>query len=230
MAAVDIEVTPEFRRAYPDGVFGALVVRGVPNRPRPTGLDHEMLRVAQALRARFPCDAIDGHPVARAYAAHFKRFGGRYPVVHQAKAVLSGKPIASGSSALVAVMFTAELDNLVLTSGHDLEALAGPLRVDVAAHDDAYTKISGKTQTLKAGDMIVRDRDGVIASVLYGPDHRTRLREESTSALFGAWCPVGATVDVVEGHLAAIARLIRLEWPDADVEAPLVVRSPFVSS
>jgi DNA/RNA-binding domain of Phe-tRNA-synthetase-like protein len=222
MTSLDIEVTPEFRQVHPDGVFGALIVRGVANRPRPTALDCEMRAVEEGLRARFPCDAIDGHPLARAYAAYFKRFGGRYPVVHQAKTILSGKAIESGS-ALVAAMFTAELDTLVLTSGHDLDALAGPLRVDVAADGDAYTKISGKPQALRAGDMIVRDREGVIASVLYGPDHRTRIRPESHAALFGAWCPVGASADVVERHLAVIARLIHLEWPGAGVEAPRLI-------
>jgi len=155
--------------------------------------------------------------VAQAYAGYFRRFGSRYPVVHQAKTILAGRPIES-PSALVEAMFTAEVDSLVLTSGHDLDVLAGSLTVDVARDGDRYTKINGKEQALKPGDMVVRDAEGVIASVLYGPDFRTRLREESSAALFGAWCPVGLTAAAAEVHLDFLAALLRQEWPDAAIE------------
>ncbi|MDR7521975.1 MAG: hypothetical protein QN168_05870 [Armatimonadota bacterium] len=137
----------------------------------------------------------------------------------QVETVLSGRPIES-ASALVHAMFAAELDSPVLTSGHDLGALAGPLRVDVARDAEVYTKISGKEQRLSAGDMVVRDGGGVIASVVYGPDFRTRIRLESSAALFGAWGPVGLTTDVVAAHLDRLAGLVREEWPDAAVEPP----------
>jgi DNA/RNA-binding domain of Phe-tRNA-synthetase-like protein len=105
----------------------------------------------------------------------------------------------------------------------DLDALAGTLRVDVAEDGDAYTKLSGKAQTLKPGDMIVRDAEGVIASVLYGPDFRTRLRAESSAALFAAWCPTGLDAAMVEAHLETLTRLLRREWPEVVIEAPRIV-------
>ncbi len=216
---MQIDVTPAFRATLPEGIFGALIVRGCPNRPRPTMLQAEQHAVEERLRARFPSDTIDAHPVARAYAGYFKRYGARYPVVHQAKTILSGRTIES-PSALVEAMFTAEVDSLVLTSGHDLDVLAGSLRVDVSRDGDAYTKISGKDQALKPGDMIVRDAAGIIASVLYGPDFRTRVRPESTAALFGAWAPVGLSVARVEAHLEMLERLLRREWPEAVVDPP----------
>lgn len=169
------------------------------------------------LRQRFPGETIEADPIARAYAAYFRRHGARYPVVHQARSVLAGRPIES-SLALVEAMFTAELDSLVLTSGHDLDAVQGPLRVDASREGDTYTKLSGKPQTLRPGDMVVRDAAGIIACVVHGPDQRTRLRLESTNALFGAWCPMDVAAAVVRAHLATLARLIRLEWPDASVE------------
>jgi DNA/RNA-binding domain of Phe-tRNA-synthetase-like protein len=221
---MDLQATPRFRAAYPDGTFGALVVRNCTNRPHADALDREIRAVEEGLRARFPCDAIDRHPLARAYAEHFKRFGGRYPVVHQAKAVLAGRAI-EGASALVTAMFTAELDSLVLTSGHDLNTLAPPLCVDVASDGDSYTKISGKAQVLRPGDMVVRDRKGVIASVFFGPDHRTRMQPETGAVLFGAWCPLTAPPGTVDAHFAALARLIRLEWPAAEIAVPVMLRA-----
>jgi DNA/RNA-binding domain of Phe-tRNA-synthetase-like protein len=219
-----IELTPAFREAYPDGVFGALVAHGCPNRPRAAAIGDDQRIIEARLRERFPGNAIDVDPTAIAYASHFRRFGVRYPVVHQAKTVIAGRPIQS-TSALAEVMFTAELDSLVLTSGHDLPALRDALMVDVAGAGDTYTKISGKEQVPRPGDMVVRDTQGIVASVLYGPDFRTRLQDDSTAALFGAWCPIGIPARVIEAHLATLAGLLRREWPGATVEDAHILRA-----
>lgn len=218
-----IDVSPAFHAAFPDGVFGALIAHGCPNRPRASAIGPEQRRIEARLRDRFPGNAVDADPVAVAYAGYFRRFGGRYPVVHQARTIIAGRPIES-ASALVEVMFTAELDSLVLTSGHDLRELRGPLHVDVARADDAYTKLSGKTQALRPGDMVVRDAESIIASVVYGPDSRTRIREDTDTALFGAWCPRGIPADAVEAHLATLAGLVRQEWPGSAVDPPQILR------
>lgn len=218
-----IELTPAFQTAFSDGVFGVLAVRNCPNRPRAAALVPDQREVEARLRDRFPDQAMNADPIAVAYATYFRRFGERYPVVHQAKTVLAGRPIES-PSALVAAMFTAELDSLVLTSGHDVTALQCALRVDIAQAGEAYTKLSGKAQSLRAGDMIVRDGEGIIASVLYGPDQRTRLREDSDDALFCAWCPLGVPVAAVEEHLGMLAALVRREWPEGVVEDPEILR------
>ena len=216
-----IELTQAFRATWPEGLFGVLLVRNCPNRPEVQALQAHVRAIEARLRSRFPGETIDDDPIARAYAAYFRRYGGRYPVVHQARTILAGRPIES-PSALVTAMFAAEVDSLVLTSGHDLDALRDPLRVDVAADGDVYTKLSGKEQRLKPGDMIVRDREGTIASVLYGPDARTRLRPESAAALYGAWCPAGIPAAAAEAHLNVLARLLRLEWPQATADPPRV--------
>jgi DNA/RNA-binding domain of Phe-tRNA-synthetase-like protein len=221
---MQIELTSDFSNTFPEGAFGALIARNCPNRPRAEALGPVQRAVEGRLRERFPGNTVDSDPVARAYAGYFRRYGARYPVVHQARTVIGGRAIES-PSALVAAMFTAEVDSLVLTSGHDLEALAGPLRVDVARAGDVYTKLSGKEQALKPGDMIVRDSVGIIACVLYGPDLRTRLQAETRAALFGAWCPLGLEAGVVEAHLGTLADLLRREWPGATVEGPRVWRT-----
>jgi DNA/RNA-binding domain of Phe-tRNA-synthetase-like protein len=215
--------TPAFGSAYPDGIFGVLIARGCVNRPQTLSIAADKRAVEGRLRERFPGETIDADPVALAYAHYFRRYGGRYPVVHQAKTVLAGRSIES-NSALVEAMFTAELDSLILTSGHDLGALHFPLAVDVTVTGDVYTTLSGKERVLKAGDMIVRDAEGIVASVAYGPDDRTRLRPDTDSALFGAWCPVGIDPMIVEAHLEKLAALLRQEWSASAVEPVRLVR------
>ena len=215
---MEVVIAPAFCAAYPNGMFGFLTVSGCPNRPRTLAIAPEKRAVEALLHERFSGETIDADPVARAYAGYFRRYGGRYPVVHQAKTVLAGRPIES-ASALVEVMFTAELDSLILTSGHDRRALRCPLAVDVAVTGDVYNKLSGRDQMLRAGDMVVRDADGIIASVAYGPDARTRLRPDSAAVFFGAWCPAGISAAPVQAHLERLVALLRLEWPAAVVEA-----------
>jgi DNA/RNA-binding domain of Phe-tRNA-synthetase-like protein len=222
---MQIALTPAFHEAYPDGIFGALIASGCPNRPRASTIDPDQRAVEARLRERFPNETIYEDPVALAYAKYFRRYGSRYPVVHQARTILSGKPI-EGPSALVEIMFTAEIDSLVLTSGHDLRALCSPLLVDAAQAGEVYTRLSGQAQTLKAADMVVRDAEGIIASVLYGPDARTRLRAASDAVLYGVWCPIGIPLAVIHRHLQALTQLVRREWPEATIAASRIVGAP----
>jgi len=219
---MEIELTSAFRTAMPEGVFGALLVHGCANRARAVALDVHKRAVEARLRQRFTAESLEADPVARAYAGYFRRHGARYPVALQARTVLQGRSIES-PSALVEAMFTAEVDSLVLTSGHDLSSLSRTLRVDLARDGEVYTKLSLKDQALRPGDMVVRDTDGVIACVLYGPDYRTRLRLETRDALFGAWCPVGLTGAIVHDHLDTLSRLLQTEWPEAEIEPPVVL-------
>src|SRR5574337_556610 len=117
-----ITLTPAFSSAYPEGIFGVLIAHGCANRSQTLSIAADKRAVEGRLRERFPSETIDDDPVAQAYALYFRRFGGRYPVVHQAKTILAGRSIES-NSALVEAMFTAELDSLVLTSGHDFGTL-----------------------------------------------------------------------------------------------------------
>lgn len=222
---MEIAITPAFQATFPGGLFGILVATNCPNRPRAAHINPDPQAMEVRLRRRFPDGQVDRDPIAQAYAAYFRRHGGRYPVAHQAKSILAGRPIESPSG-LVEVMFSAEVESLVLTSGHDPSALIGQLLVDVAQPNDVYSKLSGKEQVLTPGDMVARDAGGIIACVLYGPDFRTRLRPESDSVLFGAWCPTDVPVAAVASHLDALSALLRQEWPDARIDSWRVLRSP----
>jgi DNA/RNA-binding domain of Phe-tRNA-synthetase-like protein len=115
-------------------------------------------------------------------------------------------------------MFMAELDDLLLTAGHDLDVVRQPLTLDVAKGTEAYTLLRGDGQTLKPGDMFIRDGEGVISSVIYGPDRRTQIRPETRNAMFTAYAPAGIGAETVENHLKHILHNIRLFAPDVTAE------------
>lgn len=81
---------------------------------------------------------------------------------------LKGKPIPR-RAALAEAMFMAELKSLILTAGHDLDAIAPAVRVDVTTDGARYLLLNGKLAMLERGDMMMVDA-GIIFSLLR---HRT---------------------------------------------------------
>ena len=101
-------------------------------------------------------------------------------------------------------MFMAELENRILTSGHDADTVQGHLIYDLADDGEEYVKLNGKKQVLVKNDIVLRDEEGVLASILFGPAARTSITMETVNPLFFAWCPIGITTETVEEHLVTI--------------------------
>jgi DNA/RNA-binding domain of Phe-tRNA-synthetase-like protein len=115
-------------------------------------------------------------------------------------------------------MFMAELKNQLLTAGHDLDVVAPPVRVDVAKGDEEYTLLSGQPQTLKASDMMMADAQGVISSVVYGPDRRTQITRKTQRVLFAVYAPPGVEAKAVNAHLEDIEEYVKTASPLAERE------------
>jgi DNA/RNA-binding domain of Phe-tRNA-synthetase-like protein len=120
-------------------------------------------------------------------------------------------------AALVEAMFMAELQDLLLTAGHDLDTLALPLTLDVARGDETYTLLRGEPQALKAGDMFIRDGEGVISAIIYGPNQRTQILPETRSVIFTVYAPPGVGTAAVEAHLRTLEGNARLMAPETEV-------------
>lgn len=127
---------------------------------------------------------------------------------------VKGKRIPS-VAALVEAMFMAELKNQLLTAGHDLGRVVKPLTLGIARGGEVYPGIRGKDEILKAGDMMISDGVGVISSVLYGPDARTRIGPDTSSVLFTVYAPAGIGEKAVAAHLNDIEDYVRLISPAA---------------
>jgi DNA/RNA-binding domain of Phe-tRNA-synthetase-like protein len=173
------------------------------------------------IRTRFGgCDPtrFRTHPVLQAYAAYYRRFRKTYHVQLQLESVLfKGKSIPT-SPALVAAMVAAELRNLLLTAGHDLGAIESPVTLDVAAGGERYVLLNGREETLKAEDMLMTDRLGVISSVLSGPDQRTRITPDTRDVLFAVYAPAGIGAATVSRHLDDLRHMVLFLAPEATVE------------
>jgi DNA/RNA-binding domain of Phe-tRNA-synthetase-like protein len=211
--------TQEWRLAFPGAVVGALVMRGVQNPAESSTLESRKRRLEQDLREAESAPP-GGRPavdrVLHAYVDYYRARGQTYHVKAQRESVaVKGKAIPS-RAALVEAMFMAELENLVLTAGHDLMSIALPVRADVAGEDDRYVLMNGNEQAAAAGDMMMADGQGIVSTVLYGPDLRTRIGPETRDVLFAAYAPVGIGTKMVRDHLADIRANVLLVAPEAE--------------
>jgi DNA/RNA-binding domain of Phe-tRNA-synthetase-like protein len=194
-------------------------MRGVHNPELSPELEACKRAVEAGLRthaARSPHDRVGS--VGRAYADYYRSYGKTYHVLAQWESVaVKGKAIPR-RAALVEAMYIAELKNLILTAGHDLASIALPVRADVTHPGDRYSLMNGAEQTLHAGDMMMVDGNGIISSVLYGPDRKTRITPETRDVLFAVYAPAGIGKHAVEEHLNDIQSNVLLVAPEAETE------------
>lgn len=218
--------TPAWHAAHPGAVGGILAMRGVVNPAGHPALDESVDEIQRDLRARFgglDRDEMWAVGALPAYTAYFKRFGQRYHVAMQLESVVrKGKPIPR-VGALVTAMFAAELRNGILTAGHDLDAVLPPIRLGVGTGAERYAIPRGGEATVKPGDMVMADAQGVLSAVVTGPAAAARIGPETTAVLYTVYAPPGVAASLVETHLAEIEATVRLVAPTAETVVRLTV-------
>lgn len=221
------EVSPAWKSTYPQAQAGVLVMRAVSNPAHDPALEAQKAALEEQLRKQFSGQdrgRIASHPILRAYAEYYRPFKKTYHIQLQLESiVLKGKSIPS-VAALVEAMFMAEMKDLLLTAGHDLDTLRLPLTLDVATGNETYTLLRGEEQTLKPGDMMISDQIGVISSILYGPDQRTQITPETSNVIFTVYAPPGIEENMVVGHLQHIQEYVMIFAAQAQVESLKIYR------
>lgn len=215
-------VADQWKAAYPGAAAGILVMHDVANPASHPEIDRLRVELEIELRSRFAGgdrSTLAALPIIQAYSAYFKRSAKTYHVLLQLESVaLKGRPIPR-VAALVEAMFIAELKSLLLTAGHDLHAIRPPITLGVAKGDERYTLLNGREQVLKAGDMMMADGEGIISSVLSGPDQRTRIAPDTQRAIFAVYAPPGIGTPAVRQHLQDIQASVLLIAPGAHVQS-----------
>jgi len=217
-----IELSAEWKAAYPGAVAGFLVMRGARNSSQNAALDELREGIESDLRGRFAeagKEALRAHPVIAAYESYYRKYRKTYHVALQLDSVIWKDRSITASSMLVQVMFMAELSNMLLTAAHDLGRISPPVRVLVATGRESYATLGGETRATKEGDMMMSDAVGVISSVLLGPDQRTAISPSTTDVLYTVYAPAGIGQDRVRSHLQCIQRFVTAASPRAVTES-----------
>ncbi len=220
-AMLPIAATMEWGRTHPNGIIGLLEISAILNTHPSPVLDQLKRETELRLRERYQGYTRKDFvsiPAMMAYHQYYKAFSKTYHVLLQLESiVLKGKTLPSVSPAVDA-NFLAEVYTLVLTAAHDVLRLDAPVSIDVARGGDLIIPMKGERKTIPAGDMIMRDANGVCCSIIYGQDDRSPVSPETTRVLYVAYAPAGILPDQVDAHLRAIEENVRLFSPSATVE------------
>ena len=218
---LSISSTNEWRIAHPGAVIGLLELSGVDNSRPSAKLDEQKRETEARLRERymaFTRAEFLSLPVMAAYQKYYKRFTKTYHVLLQLESiVLKGKSLPDVSP-LVDANFTAEVDTLVLTAGHDVAKLQGSVVMDVSREGDQITRMNGAPKFMDAGDMVMRDASGVVCSIIHGQDNVSPISSVTTHVLYVCYAPAGVPPETVEAQLQKIEENVRLFCPSTRVE------------
>lgn len=218
---LSIVATEQWRAAHPAAAIGLLELSNLDNnRPAPP-LDDRKREAEARLRERyagFSRRDFTTLPVMAAYVAYYKRFDKTYHVLQQVESIASKGKRLPDVSPLVDANFVAEVETLVLTAGHDVQKLRGDVVIDASSDGDQLTQMGGASRTMRSGDMVMRDADGVCCSILYGQDNRSPISAATTHALYVAYAPAGVPAETVESHLRAVEAHVRLVCASAVTE------------
>lgn len=214
-------LSESWRSTYPTAALGILAMRDVsnPQSHETFALHKEALeRDLRTRYAGYDRERFKTHPVLASYHSYFKRFKKTYHVQLQLESIaIRGKSLPQ-TAALVEAMFMAELKHLMLTAGHDLDEVQLPVTIDVAEGHERYMRLNGEEQRLKANDMMISDAQGVLSSIIYGPDQRTKIKPSTTRVLFTVYGTPGIDPSDLKVHLETIRENVMVFSPEAEVE------------
>ena len=201
--------------------MGVLVMHDVHNPASHAGLERSKEELMGDLRRRYggwERNQLLALPTLQVYEAYYKRFKKTYHVQLQLESILfKGKSIPS-VAALVEAMFMAEIKNMLLTAGHDLDSLQLPVRLDVSRGDETYTLMRGQPQQVKPGDMLISDGVGIMSNIIYGPDQRSQIQPGTRNVLYTSYAPAGIAAEDVTRHLKDIEAYVRMFSAQARTE------------
>ena len=216
-----IEVADRWHDTFPGGYVGVLIIGNVDNARRPTPLDQRKKEIESRLRTKFAAfsrrDLLELE-VLKAYRNYYKQVNKTYHVQLQLESVVHKGKSLPNVSPLVDANFAAELETLILTSGHDADLLEAPITLDATQGGETFIQMNGSVQSLKPKDMMMSDGKGVVCTIIYGQDQRTPISLNTRRALYVAYAPSEVPVAVVQQQLDSIRENVRCFAPAAEVE------------
>jgi len=220
-------ISKKLKTAYPGGLIGAVLIKNASNSGFNTRLEKKKEELENDLRTRYEninrSDLGLTEPI-KTYVNYYKRFKKTYHVLLQLESIVLKKKSIPNVAPLVETMFMAELKNLLLTAGHDMDAVKLPIRVDLSQGNERYILLNGQEKELAPGDMMMVDGSGIISSIIYGPDNRTQITQNTKNVLFVVYAPPGINEGLLEQHLQDINQYVKIVSPDAILETQKVYR------
>ncbi|MGW5231206.1 B3/B4 domain-containing protein [Streptomyces nodosus] len=187
-----LTVSDEVRTLAPGFTHVAIEAHGLVNGPSTEGTSALLDDAARRLAARLDGRAPHEDPHMAAWRALYTAFGAKPSRTRNSAEALARRALSDGGlpriNVLVDVYNAISVAHLIPVGGEDLGLVQGAMRLVRATGDEEFMTVAGGEETVEhpdAGEVVWRDEAGVTCrrwNWRQGP--RTRLTEESTSAVF----------------------------------------------
>ena len=148
------------------------------------------------------------------YFRFFRKFKKTYPVMLQFESILKDRPFPRHNPA-AEVPFLFEIKTRMLSGTHDLDRVHGDIRICSAAEREPFIGLRGEEVHCYPNDVIGRDDDGIILSLVAGADARTCCHEDSRHVFYPVFGMPGMPEETLRNALDELAACVRLLCPDA---------------
>lgn len=174
-----------------------------------SGVDEAALQQALSAIPNPAADVQQDSPVLsriHAFDKFFAENGSRSPLGPQFEMVRS-KGLPSGNP-LVKALLMSEMSTGLLMGAQDAAAIQGELVYDLASAEESFKGMRGTVQC-REGEIVLRDAEGIIASLFQGPDHRTRLAKETKDIIFFVFAVPGIDLEQIQEGLDKILDIFK---------------------
>lgn len=148
------------------------------------------------------------HPM-ETYINYYKKRGYTYHVLGQLESVIKGKSIPSVLPCVEA-MFMAELKNMMLTAGHDLDKVTFPVKLAQCTGNESFVTMSDKEVLTVAEDYMIIDNNDILSTILRGPDRRTAITKDTNKVIYTTYILPGIDDNTAIEHLKDIETYVKL--------------------
>lgn len=201
--------------------LGVVIIRGINS----TALDSVL---ASHRESFFYDDGLSRERITRRiqpFDSFFTENGFRCPLGEQFEAIRRKGSV--GGSPLVQALVLSEMTTGLLMGAQDAAAIKQFVLCDIAGANESFRGMRGDIQC-REGEIVLRDDEGIIATLLQGPDHRTRLKKDTKDVAFFVFSAPGIgshevqeAVHLVCGMFQAAGAEISSEVHASRTSAPL---------
>ncbi|KPI47862.1 hypothetical protein KW94_18165 [Clostridioides difficile] len=217
-----LEISNKVKEMYPNIKFGVMAINITYSNPNKENFLFLKNSVTETILKQRPeynrQEKIKTEPISN-YIKYYKRFKKTYPVLLQLESLLLKSKGIPDVGITVESMFLAELKNLLLTAGHNLDKIELPLKIDVANGGEHFYGITGKEQVLTKHDLFLSDNIGILSSILNGPDNRTSITKDTKNILYFVYGVDGISEKQIQEHLSDIKDYVSSALSDLKVNS-----------
>jgi DNA/RNA-binding domain of Phe-tRNA-synthetase-like protein len=146
----------------------------------------------------------------QAFDSFFAKNDSRSPLGSQFEMVRR-KGLPPGN-VLVQALLLSEMSTGLLMGAQDASAIEGELICELAGSGESFRGMRNEVQC-RAGEIVLKDNLGIIASLLQGPDHRTRLKKDTKDVVFFVFSAPGITVNEIHEGTEQICSIFKSACP-----------------